>query len=693
MTDTTPDAVVVGDSAEFGSPLTLKVIETPAEAVVLGDFPETTFQVGTFATSKTLMIAEFKLTAGTLFRAGKGIRHPDRFYRGTVISFGSIIRSIPVPSGVPQISDATVTLADTDGELRKLMSQDPPQNRKVVLKIGDEGASESVFQVAYSGVITHVTFPPGQARLFLRDISFQFMNELSPNLLTRDNFIADPFWAKNLLGRSEGRFEESEIFSPIVFGIVDSTGLDTPGAINAVRLDSTTFNLAQHPIPHGPIKLFKKELSDTTFTEITGGFSIVEVAKTIDGVDFIFTQAVFGSARSDNYELRFDGEGMTDDGTKDGTVIRNPIEVLRAYLIRIARKDPFEDLDAPEFTAQAQIVDAVITGGAAPGLLCDGAIAQRMTHREAITRILTSFNFFLFSNKDGKLTPRYIGDTDPNRPVLDDVQDIYRKTETHALARPIINDINLQYFRTYSDQSWNSQLTVDDPQEIDILGRRETKDLKLFFVRDDLVADKAARDYLQFTNSKSFRIVMTVPGHRRTQDIELGKLIGITSYSGPDPSGQGYENTEFLIHKTEFNTNNKQLKVHAVARVTPLERTRSQASEWAVLTSGVGSGTYGDYEELISSTDDLGTWVVVQIRGSQGVSLFELFDLAIGSVDQEVNFVDEMLYRLQVDGAGGSVQEDISFPFRIPSGSRISARSKDTDSLARLSEILVHVNG
>ena len=107
----------------------------------------------------------------------------------------------------------------------------------------------------------------------------------------------------------------------------------------------------------------------------------------------------------------------------------------------------------------------------------------------------------------------------------------------------------------------------------------------------------------------------------------------------------------------------------------------------------MGSGTYGDYEELISSTDDLGTWVVVQIRGSQGVSLFELFDLAIGSVDQEVNFVDEMLYRLQVDGAGGSVQEDISFPFRIPSGSRISARSKDTDSLARLSEILVHVNG
>ena len=125
----------------------------------------------------------------------------------------------------------------------------------------------------------------------------------------------------------------------------------------------------------------------------------------------------------------------------------------------------------------------------------------------------------------------------------------------------------------------------------------------------------------------------------------------------------------------------------------PTERTRSQASEWVVLTSGVGSGTYGDYEELIASTDALGTWVLVQMRGSQGLTLFELFDLAIGPLGSEVNFVDEMLYRLQVVGVGGSVQQDMSFPFSIPIGSRLSARSKDTDALARLSQILIHVHG
>ena len=696
------DDVVVGDSAEIGAVSQVKVIETPAEAVVLGDSPETTFQVGTFATAKTLMIAEFKLAGGTLFRAAKGIRHPTRFYVGKVISFGTIIRSIPVPAGLPQISDAIVTFADTDGELRQLMSIDPPQNREVVLKIGDEGASESVFQIAYTGVITHVTFPPGQARVFLRDITFQFLNEKSPNLLTRDNFIADPFWAKNLLGRSEGRFDEAEIFSPIVFGIVNSTGLDTPGAINTIRLDSTTFNLAQHPINHSEVRLFKKELAETTFTEITGGFSIVEISKTIDGVDFIFTQVVFGSARSDNYELRWDGRGMTDDGTKDGTVIRNPIEALRAYLIRIAQRDPFEDLDAPGFTAQAQVVGLVTTGGPVAGLFCDGAIAQRMTHREALTRILTSFNIFLFSNKDGKLTPRYIGSSDPNRPILDDVQDIYRKTETHALARPIINDVNLQYFRTYSDQSWNSQLTVDDPSAITLLGRRETRDLKLFFVRDDFVADKVARDYLQFTNPNSFRIVMTIPGHRRTQDIELGGLIGITSYSGPDPSGQGYDNLEFLIFKTEFNTNNKQLKVHAVARVTPpvLGLTESTSLEFFSIQADFALFVNSPWFELTGRPPLDGgfanpvvlpfkpKWVTIEVGNGFGgdpaipVPNLGILDFGKGVPGSEEIVLEGIGIITDQTGVDANTSRQYSFPYEgFKEGDRVFVRARDNGTV------------
>jgi len=694
------DAIVLGDFAEIGDETAVKFIDTPAEALVLGDFPDTAFQQGPVTTGKTLLIAEFKLTGGTLFRAAKGIRHPERFYRGTVISFGSIIKSIPIPAGLPQISDAQVTLADTDGELRQLMSIDPPHNREVIIKIGDEGASEGVFQTIYTGVITHVTFPPGQAKVFLRDISFQFLNEQSPNLLTRDNFIADPLWAKNLLGRSEGRFDEAEIFSPIVFGIVNSLGLDTPGAINTVRLDSTTFNLAQHPINHGEVRLFRKDpqRNDSTFVEITGGFSIVEIAKTIDGVDYIFTQAVFGSARSDGYELRWDGRGMTDDGTKDGNVVRNPVDCLRLYLTRIAQRDLFEDLDVIEFTAQAETVSQVTTGGPTDGLFCDGAIAQRMTHKEAITRILTSFNLFLFTNKVGKLSPRYIGSSDPNRPVLTDVQDIYRKTETHALARPIINDINLQYFRTYSDQSWNRQLTVDDTAEIAVLGRRETRDLKLFFVRDDFVADRVARDFLQFSSANSFRVVFTAPGHRDIQGIDLATLVGITSYSGPDPSGEGYDNLEFLIHKLEFNTNNKQLKVHAIARVTPpvLGLTQSTSLEFITVVAADPFLENGNWFEITGRPPLDGgfanpvvlpftpKWVTIEVLSGFGgfpgvpVPTIGILDFGNGIPGQEEVVLEGMAIITDQTGVDSLTSRQYSFPYAgFKEGDRVFVRARD----------------
>ena len=707
------DALALGDFAEIEGATALKLIETPAEALVLGDSPDTAFSQGPVTTGKTLMIAEFKLAGGTLFRAAKGIRHPERFYRGTVISFGSIIKSIPIPAGLPQISDASVTLADTDGELRQLMSIDPPQNREVVLKIGDEGASEAVFQTIYTGVITHVTFPPGQAQVFLRDISFQFLNEMSPNLLTRDNFIADPLWAKNLLGRSEGRFEETEIFSPIVFGIVNSDGLDTPGAINAVRLDSTTFNLAQHPIDHSEVRLFKKDprTNDTTFTQITGGVSIVQIAKTIDGVDFIFTQAVFGSARSEGYELRWDGTGMTDDGTRFGTVVRNPVDCLRLYLTRIAQRDLFEDLDVIQFTEQAETVSQVTTGGPTDGFFCDGAIAQRMTHKEAITRILTSFNLFLFTNKVGKLTPRYIGSSDPNRQVLDDVQDIYRKTETHALARPIINDINLQFFRTYSDQSWNSQLTVDDPLGIATLGRRETRDLKLFFVRDDFVADRVARDFLQFSSANSFRIVFTAPGHRDFQGIDLATLIGITSYSGPDPSGLGYDNLEFLIHKLEFNTDNKQLKVHAIARVTPpsLGLTESTSLEFTTIVAADGMLENGNWLELTGRPPvDEGfnnpvvlpftpKWIVIEVANGFGgfpgvpVPTIGILDFGKGNPGLQVPILEGIAIITDQTGVDGVHSRTYSFPYKgFKEGDRVWVRARDNNVGPPLSAPQVH---
>ncbi len=599
------DQFVLQDFGEFGVPLGFQVIEPAPDLFTLADQPVRQFPEDPVSTAKTLIIAEIKLDSGTLFQASKGIRHPLRMYRGRVKSFGSIIRTVQVPSGFPQIGDAELTIVDTDGELRRLLSSTPPQNREVVVKIGSEGASEAIFQVAYTGIIVHATFPPGLAKIQLQDNTLKFLNEQLPDLLTRDNFIPDPLFAKNLRSRSEGRFEESEIFAPIVFGRVESTGFDVIGSINAVRLDSTTFNLAQHPIDHSLVRIFIKDPDnrpepDQEFIELIGGFSIVEVAKTIQGIDYIFTQVVFGSARAAGYEVRWDGEGMTDTGDQFGTAFRNPAEAIKQYLIRIARRDPGTELDLIGIDETAQQLDDVTTGGPVPGFFCDGVIAERMTHREALARMARSFGLFIFTKKDGRITLRYVAGEDPDRTILDDVQDIYVRSETHMLAKPIVNQVLLQYVRMTSEQSWQGRLTVDDDDSIDALQRTEDHELKLFFVRDDFVADKVARDFLQFTNPTSFRIVMTIPGHRRTADVELAQLIGVTNYSGLDPSGEGYDNKEFLIHKTEFATDTKQLKVHAIARANVLPFGLNEATSLEIFTVRTVDGlfTRGPWLEL-----------------------------------------------------------------------------------------------
>lgn len=694
------DLLTLTDEGELAAPLPFSLIEYDEDLLTITDSMDSAnILIGEVFTTKTLMIAELRLTSGTQYKAAKGVRHPSRMYVGRVKSFGSIIRSMAVPAGIPHIGDAEIVIEDLDGVLRAEADATSIKNREVILKIGSEGESEKIFQLAYTGKISTSTFGPGLAKIKLKDNTFQFFDEQLPDLLTRDNFLSDPLFARNLIARTEGRFDEKEIFSPIVFGIMDSATLDVMGSVNAVRLDSTTFNLAQHPIPHTPIKIFVKDPSvgDTSFVQQVGGFSIVEVAKTIDDVAYIFTHVVFGSARSDGFEVRWDGEGMTDDGTKTGTVVRNPSTAIKLYLTRIAQQDETTQLDLANFAAVATLLDAVSTGGTVSGLFCDGAITQRMSHKEAISRLTRSFGLFIFTNKNGLISLRYIDAEDLTRLVLDDVQDIYLKSELHSLAGPVFNQVDLQHTRSFSDQSWNAQLTVTDDLAVTELGRVESKDLKLFFVRDDFVGDKIARNFLQFVNPRSYRIMFTVPGHRRTRDIELGQLIGITNYSGIDASGGGYLNKEFLIHKTEFATDSKQLRVHAVARreAPSIGVTESTSIEFITIQAGNGLLENGLWLELTGRAAlNLGfvnptvlpftpKWVTVEIDtnfGGSGVNTpsYALVDLGKGSPGSEEVVLESLIIVTDETGVDGHTSRNYSFPYAgWVAGDRLFARCRD----------------
>lgn len=126
----------------------------------------------------------------------------------------------------------------------------------------------------------------------------------------------------------------------------------------------------------------------------------------------------------------------------------------------------------------------------------------------------------------------------------------------------------------------------------------------------------------------------------------------------------------------------------------PSQTDTNDGGDWIKVTSAAPANTYGSYQELIASTAFAGTWVSLSLISAQGaIGLDNRFDLAIGAAGSEVDFVTEMTYRYQVSGVDSTTSMDISFPFTVASGSRISARIKDDDTSTRAVEFLIHIHG
>lgn len=571
------DDFTMTDEGEIDQPTGVQVLEVQDD-FVLGEAVE--FDRGEAYSAKTLVLAGMYIDQGIQWLAGKPIRHPSRYYEGRVKTWGRVTRSIPIPSGMLHTGDATVEIDDTEGIFRQLFAAIPPQNREMILKVGPEGGKEHLFYVAYTGIIKTASFPPGLVRVVLRDKIFAFLDEDLPDLLTRREWVpgaeggggsSDRFFARNLRKRSEGKWEEEEVFSPIVFGQVVAFGTDTIGAMNAIRIDDVTFNLSQTRIPWGNIAIYGKASDADDFSELTSGFSIEEEEKTIGERDYIFTHVVFDSEKEDGYEVRWDGEGMPEPGQSEETPARNPAVCIRLYLTEIVGKDESEDLDLGSFRDAAEIYDAIETGNpAGPGLKFDGAIVRKMKHSAVLAQMQTSFNCEIFTDKWGKIAIKYLGDEPSIMPSLDDVQDIYLKSETHFLASPVYNILDWKANRMYSTQEWNIEEEHRNVDAIASYGKEERKELPLWFVRDPFTATSIIYEYLSWVSPEVFRIMFSTPGHRRIPEIDLMKYFEITNYSGLDESGGGYVDRRFVVNKTVFDLDKKNLEIHAVTRLQPV---------------------------------------------------------------------------------------------------------------------------
>lgn len=109
----------------------------------------------------------------------------------------------------------------------------------------------------------------------------------------------------------------------------------------------------------------------------------------------------------------------------------------------------------------------------------------------------------------------------------------------------------------------------------------------------------------------------------------------------------------------------------------------SEESGWVDVTSGVGAGTKGAYEELIASTLFASTWMAFQVWCELTASDSE-FDIATGDPGSEVIILDDQHYHWRNNSGGAGRGNTFSFPMTVPQGTRLSVRLSDGQAGATL---------
>lgn len=137
-------------------------------------------------------IARIFLDDGTENVAAGKVNHPSRTYEARVLAWGSIERSIPVPSGMPEAARARLRLGDTDLAWRNKMGSQTPQGRRIQVKFLQAGTSEAAADIIFTGIIEEFRKGPGYLELSAVSDMLAWIDEPIPEVITPANFPEFP---------------------------------------------------------------------------------------------------------------------------------------------------------------------------------------------------------------------------------------------------------------------------------------------------------------------------------------------------------------------------------------------------------------------------------------------------------------------------------------------------------------------
>jgi hypothetical protein len=534
---------------------------------------------------KWLTVAELVLDSGTEYLSAERVRRntsPGQIiYQGTVQRWGYIEKSIPAPSGMPQISDARVRIADNLRKWRDLFIAQPARRRIMRIWEIPEGASIADYDPIYTGEVQNVVFPAAAIEVELRDITFAWLDEPIPAMAVSSIF-------PDIAPQDEGGF------IPIIFGDVLSPEVspaNTQGVIPLPHIgwllnDDASASLvdrwAASLTPVLSVTVFRRktvslneDIDSPEWEEVDSSeYNITEQGITAEDNPFGFgaftiTHVDFIEQQPEGTEIRADIQGIVARGAwgslapNDGLALsppeslKNPIDAFinMTYMVLAKAGISTDVFDKDHISDLWHTFESL-------GLECNGAITQPMTAREWLGQFLPSFELTMFPKRSGLISLDFTQDPEdisppPTIPVFKEGKHILKGTFEERLPEEVTTQ--LQYRWNYNnatgefasgaifDSDEQSQLNLpDENSPTNIIDKIEKNVVDLYFVRDAATAEDIIQRRMDYLALGSFRQTFEMPLPETYDEIELTALCKITHSMGLGPGGYDEQTAKIL---------------------------------------------------------------------------------------------------------------------------------------------------
>lgn len=552
--------------------------------------------LGVTHSNDILILMDLDHPDGSSYHSTETVIHPSRMYKGDVISFGRLERSISAPVGFTRVSDITIRMADTEGTFRQLFAHKTSKKSRITLRLVPRGESVSAALVIYRGTVVNATFPPGECHMLVSDTLFDAMADEIPPLISKENFPNMPANA-------------SEGFAPIIYGSVSSADKTGNGAIECPYVDTVNkyFLIARHRIS-AVTKVYVRTSSDdwTTvrpsrspdwagaptsvraeFTELTSGWDVVEEEKIISGVEYTISYLHYSGA-ADDTQIRVDVDGLVDIL---GVLVDNPALAIKEHIEKFVEGVEAGDTDLMDYSG----INAAAAKLAAENYTISGVVDSMMSHGEVLTRINKSFYIDMFQNIGGRITLRFTREITPReqRQNFDDLLYILLDSMQQSLADPVANRIEYRYGRIPSENEWFYEATYNNVVDQEILeGEILEENWEMPFLGDLYIADDVILLVASYLDLNAWRIKFNTVGPLVIDKLELADDISVTHYEGLSVSGTGYNEEPFKVLGLVLDMDTLQMEVRAIHRLAIPDAGGMFQGDWAV-NARVGPYKYG----------------------------------------------------------------------------------------------------